>query len=316
MLGNIQPSEINSEFIIRMYRERQKAENEFFLGIIKYIDEKSAQIPAVSLMEDIPLNVDDVTQINGSETENAEEMNIETEDVESKIDLNAIFATRDVNLIKDRREIIASRNSKRAVSDIDKVGEEHYKEPVQTVIQLYVNGKAKKTIIEFESISSCIKSLTGCNKKSNICNKFIQRLKSKEFEGFAIENEPNSMWKIIEISGMSLDEYKEHKRNQKREKAKEKNAENAQSDVNVTNDTETDANTTKDKKSKRQKKVFKYTYNEDGNPSTTITKTYNKRIDFINEHFGNESDKMKNKIRQRLSKKNSFGNWTEVRVNK
>lgn len=296
MLGNIQPSEINSEFIIRMYRERQKAENDFFLGIIKYIDEKSAQDPAVSLMEDIPLNVDDVTQINGSD--------IEVEDVENKIDLNAIFATRDVKLIKDRREMISSRNSKRAVSDIDKVGEKHYKEPVQTVIQLYVNGKAKKTIIEFESISSCIKSLTGCNKKSNICNKFIQRLKSKEFEGFAIENEPNSMWKIIEISGMSLDEYKEHKRNQKRQKAKDKNAENAQSDVN---DTET-------KKSKRQKKVFKYTYNENGNPSTTITVTYNKRIDFINEHFGNESDKMKNKIKQRLSNKGSFGNWTEVRV--
>lgn len=253
----------------------------------------------VIVMEDIPLNVDDVIQINGSETENVE-------DVENKIDLNEIFATRDVNLIKNRREVISSRNSKRAVSDVDKVGKEHYKEPVQTVIQLYVNGKAKKTIIEFESISSCIKSLTGCNKKSNICNKFIQRLKSKEFEGFAIENEPNSMWKIIEISGMSLDEYKEHKRNQKREKAKEKNAENAQSDVN---DTET-------KKSKRQKKVFKYTYNENGNPSTTITVTFNKRIDFINEHFGNESDEMKNKIKQRLSNKNSFGNWTEVRVNK
>lgn len=253
----------------------------------------------VIVMEDIPLNVDDVTQINGSETENVE-------DVENKVDLNEIFATRDVNLIKKRREVISSRNSKRAVSDVDKVGKEHYKEPVQTVIQLYVNGKAKKTIIEFESISSCIKSLTGCNKKSNICNKFIQRLKSKEFEGFAIENEPNSMWKIIEISGMSLDEYKEHKRNQKREKAKEKNAENAQSDVN-------DAET---KKSKRQKKVFKYTYHENGNPSTTITETFNKRIDFINKHFGNESDEMKNKIRQRLSNKNSFGNWTEVRVNK
>ena len=253
----------------------------------------------VIVMEDIPLNVDDVTQINGSETENVE-------DVENKVDLNTIFATRDVQLIKDRREIIASRNSKRAVSDVDKVGAKHYKEPVQTVIQLYVNGKAKKTIIEFESISSCIKSLTGCNKKSSICNKFIQRLKSKEFEGFAIENEPNSMWKIIEISGMSLDEYKEHKRNQKREKSKDKNAENAQSDVN---DTET-------KKSKRQKKVFKYTYNENGNPSTTITVTFNKRIDFINEHFGNESDEMKNKIRQRLSSKNSFGNWTEVRINK
>lgn len=253
----------------------------------------------VIVMEDIPLNVYDVTQINGSETENVE-------DVENKVDLNEIFATRDVNLIKKRREVISSRNSKRAVSDVDKVGKEHYKEPVQTVIQLYVNGKAKKTIIEFESISSCIKSLTGCNKKSNICNKFIQRLKSKEFEGFAIENEPNSMWKIIEISGMSLDEYKEHKRNQKREKAKEKNAENAQSDVN-------DAET---KKSKRQKKVFKYTYHENGNPSTTITETFNKRIDFINKHFGNESDEMKNKIRQRLSNKNSFGNWTEVRVNK
>lgn len=260
----------------------------------------------VIVMEDIPLNVDDVTQINGSETKNVEETNIEAEDVENKVDLNAIFATADVKLIKKRREIISSRNSKRAVSDIDKVGAKHYKEPVQTVIQLYVNGKAKKTIIEFESISSCIKSLTGCNKKSNICNKFIQRLKSKEFEGFAIENEPNSMWKIIEISGMSLDEYKEHKRKQKREKAKDKNAENAQSDVN---DTET-------KKSKRQKKVFKYTCNENGNPATTITVTYNKRIDFINEHFGNESDEMKKKIEQRLSKKNSFGNWIEVRVNK
>ncbi len=306
MLGNIQPSEINSEFIIRMYRERQKAENDLFLGIIKYIDEKSAQIPAVSLMEDIPLNVDDVTQINGSETENVEETVINAEDVENKVDLNAIFATRDVKLIKDRRDIIASRNSKRAVSDIDKVGAENYKEPVQTVIQLYVNGKAKKTIIEFESISSCIKSLTGCNKKSSICNKFIQRLKSKEFEGFAIENEPNSMWKIIEICGMSLDEYKEHKRNQKREKAKEKNAENAQSDVN---NTET-------KKSKKHKKKFKYTCYENGNPSTTITATYNKRIDFINEHFGNESDEMKKKIEQRLSRKNSFGNWTEVRIDK
>lgn len=270
----------------------------------------------IIVMEDIPLNVDDVTQINGSETENVDETDIEVEDVESKIDLNTIFATRDVKLIKDRREIISSRNSKRAVSDIDKVGAKHYKEPVQTVIQLYVNGKAKKTIIEFESISSCIKSLTGCNKKSNICNKFIQRLKSKEFEGFAIENEPNSMWKIIEISGMSLDEYKEHKRNQKRQKSKDKNAENTQSDMNVTNNTETELMTTKDKKSKKHKKVFKYTYNEDGNPSTTITKTYNKRIDFINEHFGNESDEMKNKIKQRLSSKNSFGNWTEFRINK
>ena len=270
----------------------------------------------IIVMEDIPLNVDDVTQINGSETENVDETDIEVEDVESKIDLNTIFATRDVKLIKDRREIISSRNSKRAVSDIDKVGAKHYKEPVQTVIQLYVNGKAKKTVIEFESISSCIKSLTGCNKKSNICNKFIQRLKSKEFEGFAIENEPNSMWKIIEISGMSLDEYKEHKRNQKRQKSKDKNAENTQSDMNVTNNTETELMTTKDKKSKKHKKVFKYTYNEDGNPSTTITKTYNKRIDFINEHFGNESDEMKNKIKQRLSSKNSFGNWTEVRINK
>ena len=263
------------------------------------------------VMEDIPLNVDDVTQINGSD--------IEVEDVENKIDLNTIFATSDVKLIKERREIISSRNSKRAVSDIDKVGKKHYKEPLQTVIQLYVNGKAKKTIIEFESISSCIKSLTGCSKKSNICNKFIQRIKSKEFEGFAIENEPNSMWKIIEISGMSLDEYKEHKRNQKRQKAKDNNAEsaeNTQSDVNVTNNTETEVKTTKDKKSKKQKKAFKYTYNEDGNPSTTITKTYNKRIDFINEHFGNESDEMKNKIRQRLSSKNSFGNWTEIRINK
>ena len=111
------------------------------------------------------------------------------------------------------------------------------------------------------------------------------------------------MWKIIEISGMSLDEYKEHKRNQKREKAKDKNAENAE-------------NAQSEKKSKRQKKVFKYTYNEDGNPSTTITETFNKRIDFINKHFGNESDKMKNKIRQRLSSKNSFGNWTEVRIDK
>lgn len=256
----------------------------------------------VIVMEDIPLNVDDVIQINGSETENVE-------DVENKVDLNEIFATRDVNLIKDRREVISSRNSKRAVSDIDKVGAKHYKEPVQTVIQLYVNGKAKKTIIEFESISSCIKSLTGCNKKSNICNKFIQRLKSKEFEGFAIENEPNSMWKIIEISGMSLDEYKEHKRNQKREKVKEKNAESAENTQSNVNNTET-------KKSKRQKKVFKYTCNENGNPATTITVTYNKRIDFINEHFGNESDEMKNKIKQRLSKKNSFGNWIEVRVNK
>lgn len=263
----------------------------------------------VIVMEDIPLNVDDVTQINGSETENAEETDIVVEDVENKIDLNTIFATADVKLIKKRREVISSRNSKRAVSDIDKVGKEHYKEPVQTVIQLYVNGKAKKTIIEFESISSCIKSLTGCNKKSNICNKFIQRLKSKEFEGFAIENEPNSMWKIIEISGMSLDEYKEHKRNQKRQKAKDKNAESA-------DNTQSDVNKTETKKSKRQKKVFKYTYNENGNPSTTITVTYNKRIDFINEHFGNESDKMKNKIKQRLSNKGSFGNWTEVRVNK
>lgn len=270
----------------------------------------------VIVMEDIPLNVDDVTQINGSETENVEETDIEVEDVENKIDLNTIFATRDVKLIKERREIISSRNSKRAVSDIDKVGVEHYKEPVQTVIQLYVNGKAKKTIIEFESISSCIKSLTGCSKKSNICNKFIQRLKSKEFEGFTIENEPNAMWKIIEISGMSLDEYKEHKRNQKRQKSKDKNAENTQSDVNVANNTETEVKTTKDKKSKKHKKAFKYTYNEDGNPSTTITKTYNKRIDFINEHFGNESDEMKNKIKQRLSSKKSFGNWTEVRVNK
>ena len=152
-------------------------------------------------------------------------------------------------------DIISSRNSKRAVSDIDKVGAKHYKEPVQTVIQLYVNGKAKKTTIEFESISSCIKSLTGCNKKSNICNKFIQRLKSKEFEGFAIENEPNSMWKIIEISGMTLDEYKEHKRNQKRQKAKDKNAENAEN-------TQSDVNNTETKNSKRHKKVFKYTYNE------------------------------------------------------
>lgn len=268
----------------------------------------------VIVMEDIPLNVDDVTQINGSETENAEETDIEVEDVETKIDLNTIFATRDVKLIKERREIISSRNSKRAVSDIDKVGKKHYKEPLQTVIQLYVNGKAKKTIVEFESISSCIKSLTGCSKKSNICNKFIQRLKSKEFEGFNIENEPNSMWKIIEISGMPLDEYKEHKRNQKRQKSKDKNAENAQSDVNATNDTETDANNTKDKKSKKHKKAFKYTYNENGNPSTTITATYNKRIDFINEHFGNESEEMKNKIKQRLSSKKSFGNWTEVRV--
>lgn len=272
---------------------------------IKFYNSSSNDI----VMEDIPLNVDDVTQINGSEPETVEETNIEVEDVENKIDLNTIFATRDVKLIKDRREIIASRNSKRAVSDIDKVGEEHYKEPVQTVIQLYVNGKAKKTIIEFESISSCIKSLTGCNKKSNICNKFIQRLKSKDFEGFNIENEPNSMWKIIEISGMSLDEYKEHKRNQKRQKAKDKNAENAENAQSDVNDTET-------KKSKKRKNKFKYTYNENGNPSTTITKTYNKRIDFINEHFGNESDKMKKKIEQRLSKNHSFGNWTEVRLDK
>lgn len=263
----------------------------------------------IIVMEDIPLNVDDVVQITGSETKNAEETDIEAEDVENKVDLNTIFATSDVKLIKERREIISSRNSKRAVSDIDKVGAKHYKEPVQTVIQLYVNGKAKKTTIEFESISSCIKSLTGCNKKSNICNKFIQRLKSKEFEGFAIENEPNSMWKIIEISGMSLDEYKEHKRNQKRQKAKDKNAENAEN-------TQSDVNNTETKKSKRHKKVFKYTYNENGNPSTTITKTYNKRIDFINEHFGNESDEMKNKIKQRLSNKGSFGNWTEIRINK
>lgn len=261
------------------------------------------------VVEDIPLNVDDVTQINGSKTENVEEMNIEVEDAESKIDLNTIFATRDIKLIKERREIISSRNSKRAVSDIDKVGEEHYKEPIQTVIQLYVNGKAKKTIIEFESISSCIKSLTGCNKKSNICNKFIQRLKSKDFEGFNIENEPNSMWKIIEISGMSLDEYKEHKRNQKRQKSKDKNAESVEN-------TQSDANTTKTKKSKKHKKAFKYTYNENGNPSTTITATYKKRIDFINEHFGNESEEMKKKIKQRLSNKGSFGNWTEVRIDK
>lgn len=263
----------------------------------------------VIVMEDIPLNVDDVTQINGSETENVEETNINVEDVENKVDLNAIFATRDVKLIKDRRKIIASRNSKRAVSDVSKVGVKHYKEPVQTVIQLYVNGKAKKTIIEFESISSCIKSITGCNKKSNICNKFIQRIKSKDFEGFAIENEPNSMWKIIEISGMSLDEYKEHKRNQKREKSKDKNAENAEN-------AQYDVNNTETKESKKRKKKFKYTYNENGNPSTTITVTYNKRIDFIKEHFGNESDEMKKKIEQRLSNKNSFGNWTEVRIDK
>lgn len=258
------------------------------------------------VMEDIPLNVDDMIQINGSENENVEELNIEVENVENKINLNTIFATRDIKLIMERREMISSRNSKRAVSDIDKVGEKHYKEPVQTIIQLYVNGKAKKTTIEFESISSCIKSLTGCKKKSNICNKFIQRLKSKDFEGFAIENEPKSMWKIIEIGGMSLDEYKEHKRNQKIQKAKDRNAENTQSD----------ANTTKTKESKKQKKAFKYTYNENGNPSTKITVTYNKRTEFINEHFGNESDDMKKKIEQRLSKKNSFGNWIEVRINK
>lgn len=261
------------------------------------------------VMEDIPLNVDDMIQINDSENENVEELNIEVENVENKIDLNTIFATRDIKLIMERREMISSRNSKRAVSDIDKVGEEHYKEPVQTVIQLYVNGKAKKTIIEFESISSCIKSLTGCNKKSNICNKFIQRLKSKDFEGFAIENEPKSMWKIIEIGGMSLDEYKEHKRNQKIQKAKDRNAENAEN-------TQSDVNTTKTKESKKQKKAFKYTYNENGNPLTKITVTYNKRTEFINEHFGNESDDMKKKIEQRLSKKNSFGNWIEVRINK
>jgi hypothetical protein len=297
MLGNIQPSEINSEFIIRMYRERQKAENDFFLGIIKYFDEKSVQTPEI-VMEDIPLNVDDVTQINGTGEED--------ESKKPKLNINEILATGDWKLIMSRKE-----ENKESVNRYNMLENKNktYKTPKTVVVQLYTKNKPTQTIIKFHSIGGCIYALLGL--KGDPKDTILQKLGNKSFDGtFKIENQPNSMWKIIEIGDLPFDEYQKMCRanNNNRNNKKKKNDNN---DSNVSNANENPASESKQVKKKKQ---WLFTYKEINKPETQ--RIYNQLSQFIDEFYPDSTPDEKTRIMNSLNNKRSYENWTAVRLDK
>lgn len=293
MLSNIQANEINSEFIIRIYKEKQKADNDFLLGIIKYIDEKSVQTPE-TIMEDIPLNVDDVTQINGTEEE--------AESEKPKLNINEILATGDWKLIMSRKE-----ENKESVNRYNMLENKNktYKTPKTVVVQLYTKNKPTQTIIKFHSIGGCIYALLGL--KGDPKDTILQKLGNKSFDGtFKIENQPNSMWKIIEIGDLPFDEYQKICRaNNNKKKKKTDDIDNNDSNVNENSES-------KPKQVKKDKWLF--TYKETNKPETQ--RTFKTLGAFVNEFYPDLTDKEKTKIVNRLNNTHSYENWTAVRLDK
>lgn len=300
MLSNIQANEINSEFIIRIYKEKQKADNDFLLGIIKYIDEKSAQMPVLTsdVMEDIPSFRDDLPQLNETEDE--------TETNEPKIKIEDVLATGDWKLIMSRKdENKVSVNRYVQLEDKNK----KYKMPKTVVVQLYTKNKPTQTFITFDSIGGCIYSLLGMRGK--LKDKITQKLSNKSFDGtFRIENKPNSMWKIVTIGEQSFDEYQKmcRENNNNRNNKKKKN------DNNDNNDSNANENSASESKQVKKKKQWLFTYKEINKPETQ--RIYNQLSQFIDEFYPDSTPDEKTRIMNSLNNKRSYENWTVVRLDK
>lgn len=293
MLSNIQPNENSLELIIRMYKEKQKADHDLFFGILKYLDEKSVQIPDVTVMEDIPSFRDDLPQLNETEEE--------SESTKPKLNINEILATGDKKLIMSRKE--ETKDSVNRYVMLENKNKK-YKMPKTVVVQLYKKDKPTQTIIKFDSIGGCIYALFGMRGKPK--DNILQKLGNKSFDGtFKIENQPNSMWKIIEIGGLPFDEYQKMCRANNNKKKTDVN------DNNVPN-----ANETSESKSKqvKKKKKWLFTYKESNKPATQ--RTFDTLPQFVEEFYPDLSAGEKQKIVNRLNGTHTYDNWTAIRLDK